>query len=165
VKGDRVAAGVAERDDAVLVCRRSARVRHPGKWEFPGGKLERGETPPAALRRELREELGVEADIGPEIWATTFRYADLDPVEIRFFAVAFAGEPADAQHFAELRWQPLARLEELDFLEADRELVAALASRKVTAKLETSRATPREDKSRRARASTTVPSPAAPRGR
>jgi 8-oxo-dGTP diphosphatase len=161
----RVAAGVAERDGRVFVCRRAFNTRHPGKWEFPGGKLEPGETPDAALRRELREELAVEIAVGSEIWVTEHRYGGLEPVELRFFSVSFAEEPRDERHFEEVRWQPLDRLRELDFLDADLELVAALASREVTAKLETTRATPREDKSRPAPASTSARSPAARRDR
>jgi len=161
----RVAAGVAERCGRALVCRRSLDRRHPGKWEFPGGKLEAGETAEAALRRELREELGIEAEIRGEICKAEHRYAGLEPVELRFFAVGFDGEPRDEGHFAEVRWQPLDRLGELDFLEADRELVAALASGRINARGETSRATPPEGRVGPAPASTSGRSHAARRDR
>ena len=59
-----VVAGVLERDGKILICRRRADQPHPLKWEFPGGKLETGESPAAALIRELREELGIESEAG-----------------------------------------------------------------------------------------------------
>ena len=124
----RVAAGVAVRGAQVLVCRRASGRPHAGRWEFPGGKLEPGETFEAALRRELAEELGVDVAVGRELWRTRHRYPGLEPLEIRFFAVGDLAERIDGEHFAELRWQPIERLGELDFLEADEELVARLAS-------------------------------------
>jgi 8-oxo-dGTP diphosphatase len=124
----RVVAGVAVRDGRVLVCRRAAGRPHAGRWEFPGGKLEGGETFEAALRRELVEELGVDVPVGRELWRTDHRYPEREPIEIRFFAVDDPGDGIDPAHFAELRWQPLERLGDLDFLEADREIVARLAN-------------------------------------
>jgi 8-oxo-dGTP diphosphatase len=125
----RVAAGVLVRDGKVLVCRRPLEAAaHPGRWEFPGGKLEDGETFEQALVRELREELDVEASVGPELGRVVHRYAERDSVDLRFFAVGAEAEPR-AEGFAEIRWQPLGRLGELDFLEADRELVAELDQR------------------------------------
>ena len=125
----RVAAGVFVRDETVLVCRRSRDRAHPGKWEFPGGKVEPGETLEQALVRELREELGVEATLGREVHHTSHRYPGRQPVELHFFAIdCFTGEIEHA-HFAEVRWQPLGRLKELDFLEADRDLVRSLDQR------------------------------------
>ena len=62
-----VVAAVIERDGQILIGQRKARGRHGLKWEFPGGKVEPGEEPRAALARELREELAIEAVIGPII--------------------------------------------------------------------------------------------------
>lgn len=59
-----VVAAIIERGGLVLVCRRREDGAHPLKWEFPGGKVELGESPEDALRRELREELGIAAEIG-----------------------------------------------------------------------------------------------------
>jgi mutator protein MutT len=61
-----VVAAVIQNSGKILIAQRKATRRHPGKWEFPGGKVEPGETPPAALRRELGEELGIDAEIGAE---------------------------------------------------------------------------------------------------
>lgn len=122
----RVVAGVLVRGDAVLVCRRPAHKAHPGRWEFPGGKVEPGETLEQALRRELREELAIEARVGGRLWSTEHRYAGLEPVELHFFRIdAFEGEISGA-HFPEIRWQSRSVLGELDMLEADRAFVAWL---------------------------------------
>src|SRR5690606_17197373 len=59
-----VAAAILRRGDTVLVCRRRTTDSHPGKWEFPGGKIEPGESPADCVQREVAEELGVEATIG-----------------------------------------------------------------------------------------------------
>lgn len=122
-----VAAGVIWRARRVLVCRRRDGAPHAGKWEFPGGKLESGETPAECVRRELREELGIEADPGVELWRTRYAY-ETGEVDLAFVAVErFAGEPRNLC-FAEIRWAAPTSLPRLDFLEADREFVALLAS-------------------------------------
>jgi 8-oxo-dGTP diphosphatase len=125
----RVAAGVAVSAGRALVCRRAPGRAQAGKWEFPGGKLEPGESWQEALRRELGEELGSRVTVGTELRRTEHRYpAALERVEVRFFAIVEMRGDLDERHFSEVRWQPLERLAELDFLAADRDFVAALAA-------------------------------------
>jgi 8-oxo-dGTP diphosphatase len=124
----RVAAGIYVQSGDVLVCRRPPGAAHAGKWEFPGGKLEGGESFERALVRELHEELGVDASVGAEIRRVRHRYGT-ETVEIVFFAVEKLEGTIRLSHFEEIRWQPLGRLGELDFLEADRELVRELDQR------------------------------------
>jgi 8-oxo-dGTP diphosphatase len=114
---------------AILACRRADDERHhPGKWEFPGGKVEPGESLTESLRRELQEELGITAQIGPVLATSQHQYAGRDAVEITFFEVRdFEGTPANLV-FGEIRWVELGDLLELDFLEADREFVERLAN-------------------------------------
>src|SRR5206468_11634339 len=98
----RVVAGVLVRDGKALVCKRSPVRPHAGKWEFPGGKAEPGETLAETLRRELREELGIVAEIGEELWRTRHDYPGCSPGELHFLAVvAFEGDLRGDDHFAE----------------------------------------------------------------
>jgi 8-oxo-dGTP diphosphatase len=123
----RVSAGFILRNGKVLICQRAASDAFPLKWEFPGGKVEEGEEPPAALARELQEELGIRATVGPEVARIRHTYPGGPNVELLFFAVpAFAGEPVNRK-FATITWAPLATLPAYDFLEADRPLVARMA--------------------------------------
>ena len=125
----RVVAGVLVQDGSVLACRRPPGGTHAGKWEFPGGKVEHGESLEEALVREIREELGVTAVVGAEIRQVTHHYTGRPPVELHFFAIEGIDGTLRNEHFAELCWQPLGRLGELDFLEADRDLVRELDQR------------------------------------
>lgn len=123
----RVVAAVIRRGDAILVTRRPDRPGRPGQWEFPGGKLEAGEGEAEALRRELREELGCEAEVGRLLLRHRHRYPDVE-VDLAFYACALA--PADASPaalgVAELAWAPIGTLASYDFLEADRAVLAEL---------------------------------------
>jgi 8-oxo-dGTP diphosphatase len=122
----QVTAGVIARGAAVLVCQRPAGGHHAGKWEFPGGKVEPGETLEEGMRRELQEELGVEAEVGPALWRTEHHYPGRSPFVLTFFAIpSYRGTIAN-HCFAEMRWTPIAELSALDFLEGDREFIAQL---------------------------------------
>ncbi len=124
-----VVAGIIERDGKVLICRRRADAqRHPLKWEFPGGKLEAGETPRAALARELEEELGIKAEIGGELERFPYQYPGRAPIELVFFEVrGYSGELVNRE-FAELTWEERAKLPGYDFLEGDVAFVRRLAA-------------------------------------
>ena len=118
-----VAAGVLVRGDDVLICQRRPTDRHPGKWEFPGGKIEAGETPPDCIVRELREELDIEAVAGRELWRTRHRYPEL-VVELVFVHVErFHREPQNLC-FSDMRWVPRVALPTYDLLDADRDFAA-----------------------------------------
>ena len=121
-----VAAGILVRGREVLACQRPATGPHPLKWEFPGGKCEAGETIEECLRRELHEELGIDADIGRELWRTQHEYPGRPPFELRFLRVtSYRGTP-QSHAFAALRWVTLDRLSALDFLEGDRDFIRLL---------------------------------------
>jgi 8-oxo-dGTP diphosphatase len=126
----RVVAALIESAGKLLVCRRRRDSRFGAlKWEFPGGKAEPGETPEQALERELREELGVETHIGPEVYRTRHRYAELpDTIELLFFAVRIRCNIVRNLVFEQIAWYEPASLANLDFLPADRELIDQLAS-------------------------------------
>jgi 8-oxo-dGTP diphosphatase len=114
-----VVAGVIERDTRVLIAQRKRTGQHPLKWEFPGGKVEPGESPEAALVRELEEELGIRAQPGVEIIRYEYQYPGREPVLLVFFRVTeFSGEPQNLD-FEQILWAPRDRLREYDFLEGD----------------------------------------------
>ena len=122
-----VAAAVIERDDRFLLTRRPQGVHLEGCWEFPGGKCEPGETPAACLVREIREELGAESAVGPELLTTTHAYPDRR-VELHFFRCDVGGAPAP-QLGQEMRWVARHELATLEFPPADAELIRLLRTR------------------------------------
>jgi 8-oxo-dGTP diphosphatase len=98
-----VVAGILIRDNQVLLGQRPEHKSLPGLWEFPGGKIELGESPEVALRRELKEELGIDATIGPLRLATTHSY-DESGVVLLFFEVRYwTGQPRPVHHL-DLKW-------------------------------------------------------------
>ena len=118
-------------DLRILACQRTRHQPMPLKWEFPGGKIEEGEQPRDALRRELEEELGIEATIGNEVARLTHHYPGGGAVELRFFEVhEYKGE-IENRIFREIRWVKREELLGLDFLEADHSLVKDLAAGKL----------------------------------
>jgi 8-oxo-dGTP diphosphatase len=115
----------------VLVCQRRADQPMGLKWEFPGGKIEPGETAEQALARELDEELGIAAEIGPRVTQLRHRYRNGGAIDLQFFQVrSFSGEIAN-RIFNEIRWSPLQELPTLDFLAADLSLIRDLAEGKL----------------------------------
>jgi len=126
-----VTAGILSDGDRVLVCQRRAGDAFRLKWEFPGGKVERGESPEECLGRELFEELAIRAEIGPEIYRTEHRYPDGFAVRLLFFRVlGFRGAPTN-RAFERIEWARRGELSGYDFLEADRELVERMAGGEV----------------------------------
>jgi 8-oxo-dGTP diphosphatase len=124
----RVVAAVMQRGGRILIAQRKARDSHSLKWEFPGGKVENGESTEAALMRELREELGIQAIIGSEITRYVFTYPGRRPIELVFFQVSeFTGEPQNLV-FEKIQWELPSRLPEYDFLEGDMDFVKRLAA-------------------------------------
>lgn len=122
-----VVAAVLLRDGKVLICQRKRNGRHPLKWEFPGGKVELGEDLRAALARELREELDVDAVVGEEMDSYEVGYPDGFRALLRFYLVTeFQGEPRNLD-FEQIVWERPARLPDYDFLEGDVSFVARVA--------------------------------------
>ncbi len=122
-----VVAGVLEREGRFLIGQRMAGDRHALKWEFPGGKVEPGESPKEALRRELREELGIEARIGPEIARYEQVVTGRPPLVLLFHHVeSFEGEP-EPRTFQQIAWERPEALAGYDFLDGDLDFIRRLA--------------------------------------
>lgn len=123
-----VAIGLIQRDGAVLIGRRRTDQVHAGKWEFPGGKVEAGETPLAALKRELAEELGLAGVEAHEVLRYEYAYPAKARVLLVFFLVTAYRGTVDGSQFAELRWEPPTGLTAFDFLAGDERIVHELAA-------------------------------------
>ena len=120
-----VVAGLVVRDGLVLITQRRADQALPLQWEFPGGKVEPGESPVAAMVRELREEIGVTVEVG-RIWEVLFHaYPTFDLVMLVYACRLVEGEPR-AVEVADVQWVEPARLPEWDILPADKPLVERL---------------------------------------
>ncbi len=126
-----VAALILRDPDEVLICQRTKHQPMPLKWEFPGGKIERGETSWDALRRELDEELGVRAKIGDEVARIKHFYKNGGAVELRFFVVREFDGDLENRIFRDIRWVKRSDLPTYDFLDADTTLVKDIAAGKV----------------------------------
>jgi len=128
-----VVAAVIERNDRrLLIGQRRRNDTSPLKWEFPGGKVEKGETPEEALARELREELGVQLLRCVPLGKVQHQYAQLNEIlEILFYAAAI--EPAEVvpKTFEQVAWVLPKELGQYDFLAANAQLIASLATGKI----------------------------------
>lgn len=119
------------KDGCILACQRTPYQTMPLKWEFPGGKIEEGEQPRDALRRELDEELGIDAHIAEEMARIRHDYKNGAAVELRFYAVRQYQGDIENRIFKDMRWVKPSGLPAMDFLEADLPLVKDLASGKI----------------------------------
>jgi len=126
-----VAAALIVRDREVLIGQRRANQPMGSLWEFPGGKIEPGESAKEALARELSEELGISAEVGPAVTRIRHHYRRGGAVDLQFFAVReFTGE-INNQIYQQVRWVKLENLTEYEFLAADRGLIKDLAAGKL----------------------------------
>jgi 8-oxo-dGTP diphosphatase len=126
----QVVAAIICDGDQILVCQRRRDDPYGLQWEFPGGKIEQGESLKQSLRRELSEELSIDAEIGDEVFRLRHRYPDRF-VEVRFFLVRSYRGVIQNRVFEAVEWAPRADLDRYPFLEADRELVKRICQGEV----------------------------------
>jgi 8-oxo-dGTP diphosphatase len=128
----QVVAALIVRENKILICQRTRHQTMPLKWEFPGGKIEPGELPEAALRRELDEELGIQATVGHKVAEIVHPYGNGGTVELQFFLVEeFTGEIQN-RIFKDVRWAGKEEMPQYDFLEADVALVRDIAAGRIS---------------------------------
>jgi len=127
----KVTAALLERDGKILLARRKAGKHMGRKWEFPGGKIQPGESPEECMRRELNEELGIDARIGELLGSARYTNGTLDLQILLYRAELVAGSFVLNEHEA-IAWVEAGQLESYDLVDSDRELVrrAVLQNRK-----------------------------------
>ncbi len=131
-----VVAGLIEAEGKILVCQRRRGDTFELMWEFPGGKLQAAETAAEGLARELREELGVEARVGEEVFRTRHRYAEMrEEIELIFLTATVDAAAVRNIVFERMEWRAVETLGELNFLPADREFVGKLVRRELQSHL------------------------------
>ena len=121
-------AAVIEREGKVLIARRRQETGYGGFWEFPGGRLEKGETPENAVAREIAEELGVRIRVGGLLRAVNYQSQNLSIELLAYRASIVSGELKLTDH-DEIRWVIPSELEEAEFTEPDRPVVRLMAAK------------------------------------
>jgi 8-oxo-dGTP diphosphatase len=125
----QVVAAILRRENRILICQRRADQAHALKWEFPGGKIEPGESPEDALVRELREELGIEVQAGPELMRYEFSYPEKKPILLIFIEAAGWQGEIENVIFERIEWETPGALPSYDFLEGDEEFIRRTTGR------------------------------------
>ena len=119
-----VACALIERDGFILAAQRSEKMSLPLKWEFPGGKIEPGESPEDCLKRELREEMGISIDVGAPLSSTTHAYLAFRVTLYPFICSISSGELTLHEH-KQIAWLKPEMLHALDWAAADLPVIAA----------------------------------------
>jgi 8-oxo-dGTP diphosphatase len=127
----RSVAGIARRGAAFFVARRVAGGDLGGKWEFPGGKVEDGESDAAALIREYREEFGVAIRVGSLLASDHFEHHQRRRI-LSAYEVFFDGDGFSLREHTAWRWAPLDEIAALDFADSDRKLLPQLDEKQKT---------------------------------
>jgi len=125
----KVAVGIITLGTQVLVCQRKKSSRYPLKWEFPGGKFENGESAEQCLRRELREELSIDAIVGGEFFHQEWLYPDSGSFEVCYHLVPSYAGTIRNNVFEQIRWVHRDELAGIEMLDGNRDVVEKLKVR------------------------------------
>ena len=121
-----VAVGIIMKNGTVLLCQRKHTSRYPLKWEFPGGKVEAGESVEACLRRELFEELNIHAEAGELFHRQHYRYPDSGTFDVFYYLVPEFNGSIENRAFEAFLWVPIQQLVQYDILEGNKDVVNRL---------------------------------------
>ncbi len=121
----KVIAGLITQQDTILIAQRAKKDSLYGKWEFPGGKMENGETEQECLKRELCEEFGIKAEIGDYFHTVPFEHKNQPMEMLVFFVTSFAGDIILREH-SQIKWVKKENLHQYDFPEPDKPIIQKL---------------------------------------
>ena len=121
-----IAVAVIERDGCILIAKRKQGWHEAGKWEFPGGTLEEGETPEQCLKRELQEELSIITDVGKLICTSEYSYTPEWTIRLLVYQTSVISGSFNLNDHEEVRWVRPIDLINYDFPEADKSVVEKL---------------------------------------
>ena len=121
----QVVAAVLEKDGKILIAKRKRGSVLGGKWEFPGGKIEPGETPQICLKRELKEEFDIETEIGDFFCSSKFRYSFV-PIELLVYKATYISGELKLSEHDDMKWVSREELSGYDFMDADKPVVRKL---------------------------------------
>lgn len=122
----RVAVGIIRARGNILVCQRKQSARYGLKWEFPGGKIENGESAADCLKRELMEELNIDASIGTLYHRHHYTYPDAGTFDVLYYIITSYRGELQNRTFEAIEWIPTHRLASIDMLDGNREVVEKL---------------------------------------
>lgn len=124
----QVTAAILEKDGNILIAKRRKGKTLGGKWEFPGGKIEPGETPQSCLRRELKEEFGIETEVGDFFCSSLFQYSFVW-IELLVYKVKYISGDFKVNEHDDAKWINPGELNNYDFMDADKPVVRRLLSK------------------------------------
>jgi mutator protein MutT len=123
----KVTAAILEKDGRIIIAQRKSKDHLGGKWEFPGGKIEAGETPEECLARELNEEFDIDVSVG-EYFGSSIFYHELISIELMVYRTFWSGGQINSTDHKDYKWVTIEDLERYDFAPADRKFVERLRS-------------------------------------
>jgi len=125
----KVIASIIQQDNKVLIAQRAKKDALYEKWEFPGGKMEHGETDHQCLKRELKEEFGIEAEVGEYFCTSLFEHKGIAMAMVVYFVPRYAGEIKLFDH-KQIKWVTVDELEQFEFPDPDLPIIEKLKQRK-----------------------------------
>ena len=123
----KVTAAILEKDGRIIIAQRKSKDHLAGKWEFPGGKIEPGETPEECLARELKEEFNIEVSVGDFLGSNIHHYDHIS-IELMAFRTIWVGGEINSTDHKDYKWVTIDELDQFDFAPADRPFVDKLIS-------------------------------------